>query len=70
MGTWDRHELYDILHDPEEKYNLIENPEYADITKQLAKDWFHWLKQTNGMQIPIKETIKRPFGDWKHPNQF
>lgn len=70
IGTWDRNELYDIQNDPEEKYNLIEKPVYAEVAKQLASDLFDWLKTTNGMQIPIKGTIKRPFGDWKHPNQY
>lgn len=70
MGVWDQNELYDIENDPDEIHNLIEDPKYATITKQLASDLFDWLENTKGMQMPIKRTIKHPFGDWKHPKQF
>jgi N-acetylglucosamine-6-sulfatase len=68
-GIWDQNELYDIENDPNEMYNLIEKPEYQSITKDLAGQLFDWLGQTNGMQMPLKRTIKKPFGDYRHPNQ-
>jgi arylsulfatase A-like enzyme len=70
MGIWDQNELYDLENDPHEINNLIENPAYVSIVREMAKDLFDWLEQTKGMQIPIKRTIKKPFGDWKHPNQY
>ncbi len=70
MGVWDQNELYDIENDPNEMYNLIEKPEYAALAKQMAGDLFDWLESTKGMQMPIKRTIKNPFGDWKHPKQY
>ena len=53
-GIWDINELYDIENDPWEMNNLIRNPEYADVSKQLREDLFQWLDETNGMQIPLK----------------
>lgn len=70
MGIWDQNELYDIEKDPFEVNNLINKPEYADIAKKMSADLFDWLESTKGMQMPIKRTIKNPFGDWKHPKQF
>lgn len=70
MGIWDQNELYDIEKDPNEMHNLIDDPRYEKIGKALASDLFDWLESTNGMQMPIKRTIKHPFGDWKHPKQF
>jgi N-acetylglucosamine-6-sulfatase len=69
-GIWDQNELYDLENDPNEINNLIEKPEYAEVVKQMAGDLFTWLEQTKGMQIPLKSTIKKPFGDYKHPNQY
>ncbi len=70
MGIWDQNELYDIENDPNEIHNLIEDPKYANLVKQMAGDLFDWLESSKGMQMPIKRTIKHPFGDWKHPKQF
>jgi arylsulfatase A-like enzyme len=69
-GIWDQNELYDLENDPNEMNNLIENPQYAELVKSMAKDLMAWLETTKGMQIPLKPTIKKPFGDWKHPNQY
>lgn len=69
-GIWDTHELYDLENDPNEIHNLAQNPKYSDIEKKLAGDLFDWLQHTNGMQIPLKRTIKNPWGDYRHPNQF
>ena len=70
MGIWDQNELYDLEKDPHEMHNLIEDPQYEKMAKELAGDLFDWLESTKGMQIPIKRTVKHPFGDWKHPKQF
>lgn len=70
MGVWDQDELYDIENDPNEIHNIIEQPQYQAIAKELAGELFDWLEQTNGMQMPIKRIIKNPFGDYRHPKQF
>ena len=69
-GIWDQNELYDLENDPNEINNLIEKPEYQELVKKLAGELFDWLEQSKGMQIPLKRTIKKPSGDYKHPNQF
>lgn len=70
QGIWDQNELYDIINDPDEKYNLMGNPEYADVAKQLASDLYDWLEETHGMQIPLKRTVKHPYGDYRHKDQY
>ena len=69
QGIWDQNELYDIENDPNETTNLIEKPEHQATVKNLAGQLFDWMEGTKGMQIPLKRTIKKPFGDYRHPNQ-
>jgi arylsulfatase A-like enzyme len=69
-GIWDTNELYDLQEDPAESKNLISLPEHADLVKKLAGELTNWLEQTGGMQIPLKRTIKHPFGDYRHPKQL
>lgn len=40
-------ELYDLRTDPNESNNLITNPEYRDVAKELRKKLDAWLKNTN-----------------------
>lgn len=69
-GIWDQNELYDLEKDPNEMNNLIEKPEQAETAKKMAGDLFDWLEQTNGMQMPVKRTIKNPSGDFRHPKKY
>ena len=70
QGIWDRNELYDLENDPEEMYNLIAEPDKQEIVKSMSTDIYNWLEQTNGMQIPLKQTIKYRFGDYKHEGEY
>ncbi|TLX72779.1 sulfatase [Labilibacter sediminis] len=70
QGIWDQNELYDIINDPEEMHNLMGDPKYADVAKQLASDLYDWLEETHGMNIPLKRTVKNPYGNYKHPKQY
>jgi len=56
-GIWDIDELYDIENDPDEKHNLIKNPELQELIKQLNKKVYDWLESTDGMQIPLRRDI-------------
>ena len=69
-GIWDQNELYNIANDPSEMYNLMGNAAYDSISKVLATDVVNWLDTTNGMQIPLKKTVKKPWGDYRHSNQY
>lgn len=69
-GLWDTNELYDLENDPDETTNLINKPEYEAVVKKLAGELYDWQEQTGGMQIPLKRTIKHPYGDYRHPNIY
>lgn len=57
-GVWDTNELYDLQEDPYEMNNLIRDTSYRKIGTALKEDLFNWLKETNGLQIPLKPTIE------------
>ncbi|MFX1601367.1 MAG: sulfatase/phosphatase domain-containing protein, partial [Promethearchaeota archaeon] len=40
-------ELYDLKNDPNEMYNLIDNPNYKDVVKNLKGKLYEWMKRTN-----------------------
>ena len=69
-GIWDRNEFYDIKNDPNEMYNLIEDAGKQELVKTMANELYDWLENTDGMQIPLKRTVKYRFGDYKHKNQY
>ena len=66
-GIWDIDELYDLKNDPDEMYNLITKADMKDIIIELRNKVFTWLKNTNGMQIPLKHTGLRQF-DKRNPD--
>jgi arylsulfatase A-like enzyme len=57
-GIWDTNELYDLETDPEERYNLIGVPSYAERVTQMRTRLFDRLQATDGMRIPLR----RPTG--------
>lgn len=67
QGIWDTNELYDLQQDPNETTNLISKPDYTNLVQKMANDLYDWLEQTNGLAIPLKRTVKPPFGDYRHP---
>jgi N-acetylglucosamine-6-sulfatase len=68
QGIWDTDELYDILSDPFESKNLINELSFSPIVKKMNNNLFELLKQTKGMYLPLnkdegKQSNKRnPFG--------
>jgi arylsulfatase A-like enzyme len=70
QGIWDTNELYDIENDPDEINNIIDLPEHQELVKEMANQLYNWLEDTEGMQIPLKRTIKYPWGDYLHQNQY
>ncbi|MFK5921647.1 MAG: sulfatase [Verrucomicrobiota bacterium] len=52
-GIWDVDELYDLIADPKESTNLINDPEYADTVKQLNHRLFEILEETGGKSMPV-----------------
>jgi N-acetylglucosamine-6-sulfatase len=54
QGIWDLDELYDLQEDPLESRNLIADPKYAPIIRQMRDRLFDLLEQTDGMNIPLQ----------------
>ncbi len=65
-GIWDSNEFYDLENDPYEMNNLIASPEHQELIKELAGEIYDWLESTDGMQIPLKRTVKTRFGDHRN----
>ncbi len=65
-GVWDTNEFYDLENDPDEMYNLINSPDQQEIIEELAGEIYTWLEETDGMQIPLKRTIKHRWGDQRN----
>lgn len=68
-GIWDTNEFYNLKEDPDEMHNLIDDPQYQDLIKQLDKDLFDWLENTSGMEIPLKRTDNL-HGDWRNKRTY
>lgn len=58
-GVWDTQELFDLSNDPQERYNLIDLPEYKDSVIKMRRSLFDRLEDTGGMQIPLRR------GNWQ-----
>ena len=56
-GVWDINELFDLQNDPFEMNNLIKDTLYRKTGLQLKDELFNWLKESSGLQIPLKKTI-------------
>ncbi|HXG66772.1 MAG TPA: sulfatase, partial [Blastocatellia bacterium] len=52
-GIWDIDELYDMQEDPLETKNLITSPQHQQIIKELNRQLFATLEQTQGLYIPL-----------------
>lgn len=69
-GVWDRNEFYDLKNDPKELNNLIESEQHQEKIIAMTEALYHWLEDTDGMQIPLKRTVKWRWGDYKHSQQY
>lgn len=62
-GTPDKHlaELYNLKNDPEERFNLINDPQFSNVLKDLQKELKKLMKQTGVKKdiMPIDEGIKK-----------
>jgi N-acetylglucosamine-6-sulfatase len=52
-GVWDTDELYQIRDDPQETRNLIRDPAFRDVARQLNQQLFAELERRGGLYIPL-----------------
>jgi len=52
-GLWDADELYDLKMDPEEANNLLYDPEFSEIGRQMSDDMYAMMEELRGMEIPL-----------------
>jgi N-acetylglucosamine-6-sulfatase len=70
-GSPDRHmaELYDLKHDPDERYNLINAAQFAGQLSELKAELAHLMQETGlnpeNDPMPIDEGIKKELPDQK-----
>jgi N-acetylglucosamine-6-sulfatase len=69
-GIWDTNEFYDLQEDPNEMNNLIASAEHQAMIEELTVSIYDWLESTGGMQIPLKRTVKKRYGDHRNQNIF
>ncbi len=51
-GIWDTDELYDIIADPKEMHNLIDQPGFTDLVKDLRSRLYRMMQETGGRISP------------------
>jgi N-acetylglucosamine-6-sulfatase len=54
-GLWDVDELYDLKTDPGEINNLINDPNYKSVAKDLENRLYAMLGEAGGMDIPMNQ---------------
>ncbi len=54
-GLWDVDELYDLNADPGETKNLINDPDFAPIAKDMENRLYAMLGEAGGMDIPMNQ---------------
>ena len=67
-GVWDTDELYDMQNDPNETKNLIRSPEHQTVAKDLSGRMFQMLRESGGLQMPLKQDRGRQFY-YRHPER-
>ena len=58
-GLWDVDELYDLTTDPGEKNNLINDPDYQSVVKEMENRLYEMLADAGGMDIPMNQPSGR-----------
>ncbi|MEM1228339.1 MAG: sulfatase [Planctomycetota bacterium] len=54
-GLWDADELYDLTTDPGEVRNLIYDPSYKSVAKEMENRLYAMLSEEGGMDIPMNQ---------------
>jgi N-acetylglucosamine-6-sulfatase len=54
-GLWDVDELYDLQADPGETKNLIADPQYQPVAREMENRLYAMLSEKGGMDIPMNQ---------------
>jgi N-acetylglucosamine-6-sulfatase len=54
-GLWDVDELYDLRADPRETKNLIADPQYQAVLREMENRLYAMLSEKGGMDIPMNQ---------------
>ena len=54
-GLWDADELYDLTTDPGETKNLLYDPDYKSVAKEMEDELYKLLGDAGGMDIPMNQ---------------
>jgi len=52
-GVWDTDELYDLIEDPLEMHNLIDEPEHEDTVRRMRADLHQQLVEADANRVPF-----------------
>ena len=52
-GLWDTDELYDLREDPGESNNLLYDPKYTGIRKEMETRLYEMMDELGGLSIPL-----------------
>ena len=52
-GLWDTDELFDIQADPMEQNNLIHDPKFAKVHREMQTTLYEMMDELGGMDIPM-----------------
>jgi len=58
-GLWDTDELYDLNTDPGELNNLLHDPAYESVVREMQNRLYAMLGDKGGMQIPMNQPAGR-----------
>lgn len=68
-GIWGHNELYDLQADPQETNNLLDggSEQHRKRARQMQNELFDFLKETDGMEIPIRQPSGWKVGAARRP---
>ncbi len=56
-GVWDVDELYDLQNDPNEMKNLLYDPQYKALGKQMENKLYDMMRDLGGMEVPLNQPM-------------
>lgn len=54
-GLWDADELYDLQSDPDETHNLLYDPQFRPLAREMENQLYTRMQHLGGMEIPLNQ---------------